>query len=245
MNKRAQERARVLKQQKVATMVRRANAKRRRRAAWAVARKLFAFSAAATLIGGALIMLYIIAGAYRAVINQASTGVFVGRAKAANIIAPQGITFAPDFATAAPMETEVEESTIDNIVEAAARAYDLNAALLRAIIKVESSGNSQAVNGTTRGIMQLTRTTRRQLGIGDHEAHDPAVGIDGGAVTLRHKIDEQKGNVSEAVQSYFCGTSRKECIGKPQGLQYLGKVTSALGDPAIFALGHHPTKHQG
>lgn len=160
------------------------------------------------IIGSAFIQAQeVMLGAYRAVLGE------------------EGVTFAADYKTAAPME-QVTPASLDALVDKYAAIYDVDAGTLRGIIAKESSWNPKAVNpkGNARGLGQLLPSTRRKLGISEQEAHDPVIAVRAAASWLSIKKHEQRGDEAEAVQSYYCGPSERICIGKRKGLDYLKSV---------------------
>lgn len=89
---------------------------------------------------------------------------------APKVIAPKAVG---EAATSAPA------ADIDELVEQAARAYELDPALVHSIIKVESNYNPYAVsNKGAEGLMQLIPSTARRMGV--KNTFDPRDNIDGG-----------------------------------------------------------------
>ena len=89
------------------------------------------------------------------------------------------------------------------IVEAANR-YEVDAALVKAIIMAESSYDSQAVSseGAT-GLMQLMPQTAEALGVED--AFDPEHNINGGVKYFKQLLKAFNNNVSLALAAYNAG----------------------------------------
>ena len=141
-----------------------------------------------------------------------------------------GITFEPGFETAPPLHS-VSSRELESWLEKYAKLYRVDPGTLRGIFTVESRWNPNAVNPKSgaRGIGQFTPDTVRRFRIPAHELHHPERSIENAAYVLRTKIDEQRGDELEAVQSYFCGRSRRDCINRPLGLQYAAKVAQAYG----------------
>jgi soluble lytic murein transglycosylase-like protein len=87
----------------------------------------------------------------------------------------------------------------------ASETYQIEAALIKAIIMAESSFNPRAVSKRgAQGLMQLMPTTAKWLGVDD--AFDPALNIDGGVRYLRRLIDRFKGDVELALAAYNAGS---------------------------------------
>lgn len=90
------------------------------------------------------------------------------------------------------------------LVAAAAARHDLPEALLKAVIRVESNFNPQAVSakGAT-GLMQLMPGTARDLGVRD--VRDPAANIDGGAKYLKELLARFGNDLTAALAAYNAG----------------------------------------
>lgn len=87
----------------------------------------------------------------------------------------------------------------------ACRIYDVDVALIRAIIMAESSNNPRAVSRRgAKGLMQLMPITAKSLGIED--AFDPALNIDGGVRYFKKLLDRFDGDVKLALAAYNAGS---------------------------------------
>ncbi|MBN2283143.1 MAG: lytic transglycosylase domain-containing protein [Deltaproteobacteria bacterium] len=93
------------------------------------------------------------------------------------------------------------------LVERAADRYDIDPALVMAIIMAESNCDPRAESSRgARGLMQLMPGTAKALGVED--SFDPAHNIDGGVRYFRQLLDQFDGDVRLALAAYNAG-SRK------------------------------------
>lgn len=99
---------------------------------------------------------------------------------------------------------------IDAIVEAAAQKHGVDPKLVRAVITHESNfdPNARSQTGAT-GLMQLTRTTARHLGLKVDskvdERLDPAKNVDAGTRYLATQLQDFDGNIELALAAYNRG----------------------------------------
>jgi len=100
--------------------------------------------------------------------------------------------------------TSMLRSMYDNHVDAAARVYQINPDLVRAVMGVESEFDQWAVSSKgARGLMQLMPATARRLGVLD--SFDARQNIFGGAQYLRILLDQFQGDVTLALAAYNAG----------------------------------------
>ncbi|MHB0970411.1 MAG: lytic transglycosylase domain-containing protein [Thermoanaerobaculia bacterium] len=91
----------------------------------------------------------------------------------------------------------------DKIVEAA-RKFDVDAALVSAVIKAESDYNPKVVSRKgARGLMQLMPATARRFGVAN--SFNEEQNIYGGTRYLRWLLDTFEGNADHAVAAYNAG----------------------------------------
>ena len=91
------------------------------------------------------------------------------------------------------------------IIHKAADEFDIDPALLKAVIMAESRYNPKAVSKRgARGLMQLMPATAKSLGVTD--VFDPKDNIYGGALYLKTLIDKFNGDVRLALAAYNAGS---------------------------------------
>lgn len=91
-----------------------------------------------------------------------------------------------------------------DIIRQNARAYRLEEALVKAVIKAESNYNPQSLsNKGAQGLMQLIPETARLVNVDD--PFDPAENIRGGSNYLRLMLDQFNGNLDLALAAYNAG----------------------------------------
>jgi len=112
-----------------------------------------------------------------------------------------------------PVEPDEEEVSDANdparryhpIIERAAQRYNVDPALVKAIIMAESNYNPRAVSSRgARGLMQLMPRTAEALGVQD--SFDPEHNINGGVRYFRKLLDRFNGDVELALAAYNAGS---------------------------------------
>jgi len=92
----------------------------------------------------------------------------------------------------------------DNIITRAAGKYNLDIALIKAVIKAESNFNHKAVSPAgAKGLMQLMPQTASALNVDD--VFHPGDNIEGGARYLSYLLRLYRGNKELALAAYNAG----------------------------------------
>jgi soluble lytic murein transglycosylase-like protein len=97
-------------------------------------------------------------------------------------------------------------------IEAAARKYGVDPALLAGLVKAESNFNPNAQSGAgAKGLTQLMPATARGLGVTN--SFDPAQALDGGAKFLGGLLKQFKGDERLALAAYNAGPGAVQKFG--------------------------------
>ncbi len=116
----------------------------------------------------------------------------------------------PGLSTGQPKGQEIDE-----IIQGTAGQFGVDPSLIRAVISVESNGNSKAVSPAgAQGLMQLMPRTAAELGVTD--PFDPAQNIRAGTRYLSRLLDRYQGNQKLALAAYNWGMGNLEK--NPSGL---------------------------
>jgi soluble lytic murein transglycosylase-like protein len=101
-------------------------------------------------------------------------------------------------------KTSARVERFRSLIEQAAQRHHLDAALLSAVVHVESGGNPQAVSAAgAQGLTQLIPATAQHFGVRD--PFDPAQSLDGAAQYLQGLLGQFGGDVSKALAAYNAG----------------------------------------
>jgi soluble lytic murein transglycosylase-like protein len=92
----------------------------------------------------------------------------------------------------------------DEVITKTAKKYEINDALVKAVIKAESNFNHKAVSPKgARGLMQLMPATASSLQVSD--SFHPEQNIEGGCRYLRYLLNLYHGNIPLALAAYNAG----------------------------------------
>ena len=119
---------------------------------------------------------------------------------------------APGSGAPATVSAPVPPAQIDALVEQNASTWQVDPALIKAVIANESGFNANATSNVgAQGLMQLMPETAASLGVRD--AYDPAQNVAGGARYLRGLLDRFHGDKRLAIAAYNAGPGAVEKYG--------------------------------
>lgn len=96
------------------------------------------------------------------------------------------------------------EYRLANLINHYARKFELDAALIKAVIKVESDFKPKTVSHKgAQGLMQLMPETAREVGVSN--PFEPNQAIFGGSLYLRRMLDSFNSNLDHALAAYNAG----------------------------------------
>jgi hypothetical protein len=128
---------------------------------------------------------------------------------------------------------------VDDAIDQAARRHNVDANLVRALIRVESNFNSKAVSRKgAMGLMQLMPSTARQLKVTN--PFDPDQNVDAGVRHLKKLLQDFNGNVKLSLAAYNAGAGAvHRSAGIPNYAEtrnYVSRITSLYnsGDTSPF-----------
>ena len=130
-----------------------------------------------------------------------------------------------------PSSGPIFRSRFDAIIIAAAKKFDVDAALVSAVIKTESDFDPREVSKKgARGLMQLMPATAERFGVAD--SFDPVANINAGTRYLRLLLQTFHGNADLALAAYNAGEAN---VAKYNGIPpfretvtYVNRIASHL-----------------
>jgi soluble lytic murein transglycosylase-like protein len=128
-----------------------------------------------------------------------------------------------------PSAQPFTQSDIDAAIDQAALQHNVDPSLVRAVIKVESNFNPNAVSPKgAMGLMQLMPQTARELKVTN--PFDPQQNVDAGVRHLKHLMESYGGDVNLTLAAYNAGAgavARSAGIPNfPETRKYVTRITS-------------------
>ena len=128
------------------------------------------------------------------------------------------------------------DRSVDEIIDGAAQKHAVDPHLVRAIVKVESNFNPEAISRKgAMGLMQLIPPTARRFGVSD--IFDPQENVDAGVRYLKYLLGLYNGNLRLSLAAYNAGekaVDRHSGIPPyPETRQYVNKISSLYGSGYI------------
>ena len=119
----------------------------------------------------------------------------------------------------------------EDIIQEAAKTYDLDPSLIRAVMQAESAFHPYVVSRAgAEGLMQLMPALADEMGVTD--SFDPRENIMGGARYLKQLLDMHNGNIALTLASYNAGPGNvRRYRGVPpfkETRSYVKKITKIL-----------------
>ncbi|MGM9993044.1 MAG: lytic transglycosylase domain-containing protein [Candidatus Bruticola sp.] len=122
-----------------------------------------------------------------------------------------------------------DSAQFDSIIKEASEKYNVDPALIKAVIRQESAFNPQATSVCgAQGLMQLMPETASDLGV--KNAYDPKENIMGGAKYLGQLLDMFNGDMTKTIAAYNAGPgSVQQYGGVPPYQETQNYVDKVLG----------------
>jgi soluble lytic murein transglycosylase-like protein len=123
--------------------------------------------------------------------------------------------------------SKLDSNQFDPIINEASKKYDLEAPLIKAVIKAESDFDPNAMSHKgARGLMQIMPMNYRLLNV--ENPFDPHQNIDGGARYLREMMDRYNGKLNLSLAAYNAGPGAVDRYGGvppyPETTEYIERV---------------------
>jgi transglycosylase-like protein with SLT domain len=141
---------------------------------------------------------------------------------------------APGASSLMAAEAQANRQKIEVMIREVSARYNVDPALIRAVIETESHWDSKAVSSKgAQGLMQLVPETARQLGV--QNAFDPKQNLDGGVRYLQMLLQRYNGDLDKALAAYNAGPG---AVDRARGVpryretrEYVQKVTDSYYRP--------------
>lgn len=128
----------------------------------------------------------------------------------------------------------VSAASLSTLIDAMALKYNVPAALIKAIIKVESNWNINASRfeahktDASWGLMQVMLATAKETlsnsGLTITQLTNPSVNIEAGTKYLAQQLKRYNGNIMDAIAAYNAGSARKNESGVYNNNAYVQSV---------------------
>jgi soluble lytic murein transglycosylase-like protein len=133
--------------------------------------------------------------------------------------------------------TAATAGDIDSAIEQAASRHNVDPNLVRAVVKVESNFNPNAVSRKgAMGLMQLMPSTARQLKL--KNPFDPEQNVDAGVRHLKQLLDSYNGDISLTLAAYNAGSG---AVARSSGVphfaetqNYVRRITTLYNAGSVF-----------
>ena len=193
------------------------------------------------------IVSYLDSGGKRVFINADPTSAARG-AKASNRgftslagAMPHATQTPPGVSSTLGVAEQANRQKIEVMIREVSARYNVDPALIRAVIETESNWNSKAISRKgALGLMQLVPGTARQLGV--NNAFDPKQNLDGGVRYLHTLLERYNGDLDRALAAYNAGPGAVDrARGVPRYREtrdYVQKVTDSYFRPGSNRLPH-------
>jgi soluble lytic murein transglycosylase-like protein len=133
-----------------------------------------------------------------------------------------------DEPAAPPADCEpLGDAVVAPLIEASAKAQEIQPELLRAVMERESGFRPCAVSSKgAQGLMQLMPDTARDLGVTD--PFDPKESVSAGARFLKQLMERYKGDLSKTLGAYNAGPAAVDQAGGLPDIQETREYVEAI-----------------
>ncbi len=137
------------------------------------------------------------------------------------------VTYSPGRQISAPLRAMEPPAHLDSIVTRAAADYQVDKALVHAIIQAESAFNDRAISAKgASGLMQLMPATAQRFGV--RNVFDPTQNVTGGVRYMRALLEQFRFDIRLALAAYNAGENAVLRYGGippyPETTNYVNKV---------------------